>query len=357
MELEQRKRFLINCLYLALLIFFAFAGARYLLPLLAPFVIAFLLSAVLQRPIRRLSGLTGISRGICAILVVLLFYSTIGLLFTLLCLKLISTLQGMMTLLPSFYNESILPTLFSLMDWLNQLFSRMDPSVVQTLNDLLYQAIESLGSSVSTLSVVALSSLSGWASSLPGFFIKLLLMVISTFFVAKDYDMLAGFVLRQFTGRGRELLLHIRQYLVGTLWICIRSYLIIMSITFVELSFSLSLLRIDHAILIALCIAIFDILPVLGTGGIMVPWALLTAIHGNYRLAIGLGVVYVVVTIIRNIIEPKIVGSQLGLHPVVILAAMFVGTRWFGFLGLFGLPIALSLLRNLNESGDIHLFR
>ena len=77
-------------------------------------------------------------------------------------------------------------------------------------------------------------------------------------------------------------------------------------------------------------------------------------IAGKY---LALLVVYVIITIIRNIIEPRIVGSQVGLHPVVTLASMLVGLQLFGGVGLFGLPILLSLLKNLNDKGLIHLFK
>ena len=182
-------------------------------------------------------------------------------------------------------------------------------------------------------------------------------MIISTFFLAKDHDALAGFVLRQFPERGRALLLHIREYLVGTLLICIRSYALIMSITFLELSIGLTLIGVEHSIPTALCIALFDILPVLGTGGIMIPWTVISLLQGRYALGVGLAVVYLAVTVIRNILEPKIVGGQLGLHPVVTLAGMFIGAQLFGIIGLFGVPITLSLLCNLNQSGDLRLFR
>ena len=138
---------------------------------------------------------------------------------------------------------------------------------------------------------------------------------------------------------------------------CIRSYALIMSITFVELSIGLTLAGIKHPVLVAFIIALFDILPVLGTGGIMIPWTILTAIQGNGPMALKMLAIYVVITVIRNIIEPKIVGSQLGLHPVVTLCSMFVGAQVFGVIGLFGFPIGLSLLRYLNDHGVIRLFR
>ena len=130
-----------------------------------------------------------------------------------------------------------------------------------------------------------------------------------------------------------------------------------MFITFVELSIGLTLIGIKHAVAVALVVSIFDILPVLGTGGVMIPWTVLAALQGNYSLAVGLLVIYIVITVIRNIIEPKIVGSQLGLHPVVTLCSMFVGVQLFGVIGLFGFPIGLPLLRYLNDHGVIKLFR
>ena len=180
------------------------------------------------------------------------------------------------------------------------------------------------------------------AGSLPGLFVKLLMMIISTFFIALDYDRIASFFVRQLSENGRTIFWEIKDYVTGTLFVCIRSYAIIMSITFVELSIGLSIIGIENAVMIALLIAVFDILPVLGTGGIMIPWAVITAIQGEYKLAIALFAVYIVVTIIRNIIEPKIVGSQLGLHPVATLASLFVGAQLFGAVGLFGFRSAVA---------------
>ena len=119
----------------------------------------------------------------------------------------------------------------------------------------------------------------------------------------------------------------------------------------------LTVLKVPGAVLIAACIAVFDILPVLGTGGIMIPWAILSLITGDFFRGFGLLILYLVITVIRNIIEPKIVGHQVGLHPVVTLASMLAGLNLFGIIGLFGFPITLSLLKNLNDRGVIHIFK
>ena len=89
----------------------------------------------------------------------------------------------------------------------------------------------------------------------------------------------------------------------------------------------------------------------------MIPWAVITAILGDYPMALKLIGLYIFITIVRNIIEPKIVGSQIGLHPVVTLVSMFAGVQLFGAVGLFGFPIGLSLLMHLNRTGTIKIFR
>ena len=113
----------------------------------------------------------------------------------------------------------------------------------------------------------------------------------------------------------------------------------------------------DYALLIALLTAIVDILPVLGTGTVRIPWAAAMLILGNFPLGIGLLILYAIITVVRQMLEPRVVGKQIGLYPLVTLVCMFVGTYLFGFVGLFGLPIIATVLVQLNQSGDIHLFK
>ena len=357
MEIEKKRKFIINILYFAIILAIVWVILEWGLSLIMPFIIAFLISWALQRPIRFLSEKLRVHKKILAIFLVLLFYCTIGLLIALLIIKSFSAVGELIASLPALYEAHINPLIGKIYDSLESSFIRLDPELMNALDTLIQDSAASIGEIISGLSMTVAGAVSGAASSLPGFLIRLLLMVISTFFISMDYDRLMGFILRQFNDRTQELFFQIKKYIIGTLFVCIRSYALIMSITFVELSIGLHILRIENAFLIALLIAVFDILPVLGTGGIMIPWAIITFLLGNYSLAIGLAVLYVVITIIRNILEPKIVGGNIGLHPVVTLISLFVGAQLFGIVGLFGFPIFLSLLVNLNKNGTIHLFK
>ena len=356
-QYDNKKRFIVNTIYFFLIALIVYVFLNYAINLISPFIFAFLIAYMLQKPTKSLAVMLKIPPKMVSIVLVLLFYSTIGLLFSLIGIKLISVVTALISGLPLVYESQLEPFLLNTFDVVEQAVYRLDPALVEVLNEGFNQFVNSLGEDVKNVSLSLVGSLSSIASSLPEFLIKIVLMIISTFFIAMDYDTLAQFLSRQFTKRNNEIIQKIKQYISHTLFVVVRSYLLIMGITFIELSVGLSVIGIPNAVLIAFMIAIFDILPVLGTGGIMIPWVLITLLQGNYQISIGILIVYVFVTIVRNILEPKIVGGQLGLHPVVALMSMFIGANLIGVIGLFGFPITLSLLKHLSDTGTIKLFK
>lgn len=354
---DKKRQFIINAVYILLVVAIVYLIFKYAISLLSPFILAFLIAYVLKGPAKAISRWTKLPNKLVSFILVLVFYGGAGILIALVGVKLISILSNTFTALPEIYEYQLRPFLLTTFDGIEQTVFLIDPALVDVLNTASEQLVNYLGDNVTSISLTFVSFLSDFATSLPGFLIKVLLMVIATFFMAVDYEVLSSFVLRQFSEKTNEIIQTIKNYIVNTLFVVIRSYALIMSITFVELSVGLSIVGIDNPILIAFFIAIFDILPVLGTGGVMIPWTIMTLIQGDYQTALGLLMVYVFVTIIRNIIEPKIVGGQLGLHPVVTLISMFLGANLLGVLGLFGFPIALSLLKHLNDVGTVKVFK
>ena len=287
----------------------------------------------------------------------LVFYLIIGALIGLVGVKVVSGVINLASELPTIYITQVYPFFIDILNNLERVLIYLDLGELNAASGTSGQIIQSFSEMVSEIPGKAMDLVTGFAVSIPGLFVKVVVMIISTFFITIDYERLTGFCLRQLNENSKKLFLEVKEYLVGTLFVCIGSYLIIMSITFVELSIALSFIGISHAILVSAVIAVFDILPVLGTGGIMIPWAILAAVYGDYPLALELFLIYVAITVVRNIVEPKIIGGQLGLHPVVTLVSMFVGVEFFGVIGLFGFPIGLSLMRHLNDHGVIKVFK
>jgi predicted PurR-regulated permease PerM len=137
----------------------------------------------------------------------------------------------------------------------------------------------------------------------------------------------------------------------------LKGYTIVILITFTELFIGFLILRIEYAAILALLIAVVDILPVLGTGVVLIPWALVDFAIGKPVIGVGILILYLVITLIRNVIEPKIIGEQVGLPPVVTLIAMYGGLKLFGFTGLWGLPVILIVLVNLQDAGMLRIWK
>lgn len=357
MGTEKKRDFIINVIYILIVGAILYITLKYALGWFLPFVVGFGIAFILKPLINLLTKKLKIKRRAVAGLTVLVFYATVGALFTLLLFKLGLVMKDLFIKLPSIYVNTIEPLIYELSAKAEDILVNLDPALLEAIKQTLTSIADSLGSIISSVSSGAVSFITSTVSVVPSFFIILIFSIISSFFFAMDYEKITSFVIRQFSPKGREIVLDIKEYIVGTLFKIVKAYSIIIFITFIELSIGLSILRVESAITIAFLIACVDILPVLGTGGIVIPWIFIELFKGNTALAIGLTVLYVVITIIRNILEPKIVGEQIGLHPLIMLICMFVGVKFFGVMGLFVLPIIMIILKNLNDSGKIHIFK
>jgi len=234
---------------------------------------------------------------------------------------------------------------------------KLDPDTAATYNAIVSNISTSLGGTVVNISKSVVSWVTNLTLKTPGLLLKLLITVIATIFLTADFPRIKAFVMRQLPVRICDLLHNARVQLGRTLWSYTRSYAMILAITFVEIGLGLSIIGVNNAFGIAILIALFDILPVVGSGIVLLPWTIFTLFSGNLPTGIGLAVLYVVVIVVRQIMEPKIVGDRVGLHPLVTLLSMVLGTYLFGGIGLLGLPITVALLHALNKQGAIHLYK
>lgn len=174
--------------------------------------------------------------------------------------------------------------------------------------------------------------------------------LLATFFISKDWYKLTGlgdrFVHEKVRTSGSKVFADLKKALLGF----VKAQLTLISITLVIVLIGLLILRVDYAITIALITGIVDILPYLGTGAIFVPWIIYEIVMGNVAMAVGLGVLYTIVVVQRQIMEPKILSSNIGLNPLATLVALFVGFKLVGFLGLILGPVILVLITTLHKA-------
>lgn len=338
MNTEKKRDFLINLAYWLIVAGAVYLFLQYLLPISVPFILGILIACLVVR----ISNKMHCSHKLLRIGLTVLIYGILGLLVTLIAVKSVSGITGIIQWLPMLYENKLHPLATTVYNWVARQIQMLDPALLGALEMLLESILSGLKSLISSLSGFAVNLVSGIATGIPNLILSLLTMIFSTVFVVGDYERISAFAKANIPDNLKSILAKIRIYLTDTLFVVIRSYVLIMLLTFAELSLLFSLFGIEHPILKAAVIALLDILPILGTGGIMIPWAVTSLVLGYTKLGLELLAIYGIVTVIRNYVEPKIVGTQLGLHPIITLVSMFIGLRLFGFWGLFGLPVGIS---------------
>ena len=287
----------------------------------------------------------------------LLLFLVIGGLLTLIGVRLVGLVTDIITAMPAFYSDIFLP-------WLNESFlkiealaARYDVEILEMVQEALPNIVSSIGSMVGNFSTTALSWLSTLAGKLPSLLLNFIITLIATVFIAVDFDTIKGFIKRNLPARPLQVVTDVKNTFVDIIWQFLKSYFLIFVITATEISVGLILIGMDNPVLLGMLVATFDAFPIVGSGMILLPWAIITLISGSTLQGIGLFCLYLTVVIARQIIEPKIVGKHVGLRPVVTLSCMYVGTQLFGGIGLFALPITAAILADLNDRGLIHLFK
>ena len=356
-ELERKRRFLINVAYVIAVGVIYYVLVRYVLYALMPFTIALLVTIILKRPVDHTAKLLHIPRKGVAFLLVVLFYGLIAALLTHAVIQLIVALVGWFGSLTTIYAENIEPALLRVLDWYENLVASIDPAHAAQAESIGNNILGSLASWVASVS----RSLVGYAQKLalgtPKFFISLIFCIVSTVFLSMDYPNITYFFLGQFPEKSQQTILEAKNYLLKTIGGMLKSYGLIMFITFCELNIGLRIIGVEDASVLSLIIAIFDILPALGTGGIMIPWVVIELVQGNVMLGVKLLLLYAFITVVRNILEPKIVGESIGLHPVLLLISIYVGGTILGPMGIIIMPFTLIVIKKLNDAGHIHVFR
>lgn len=111
--------------------------------------------------------------------------------------------------------------------------------------------------------------------------------------------------------------------------------------------FKIAGLNVKYPLLYALGIGFVDALPIFGSGSVMVPWAIISACNGDMQLAISVFLLWIFMSVVRQLIEPRIVGNEIGIHPIFTLIAMYTGFKLMGVIGLFIGPIMLIILKSI----------
>lgn len=340
-------RVLVLCFYALLLAGAAFLFFRCLFGALLPFLLSYAAVFCLRPVTRFLRKRARLSEKAAGFVSVLLLLLLIGLLCRFLAVRLFTEASRFAG---------------SAGEYLSDFFVRFDRALGKVplpdgidagvLRESLDGALSGFLSSVTSLIPEWLMKL---VSSLPGVLLFLAVFTVSSFYLSMEYSTLRSRLFALLPARLKKHLKPIRAQVLCTMLCYLRAYLIMTLITFGELLIGFLLLGLDYAVLAAALTAVIDLLPVFGVGTVLLPWAVFCFLRRDFSLGVGLIVVCAVVFVLRQFLEPRIVGVSVGMHPLLTLVAMYVGFSLAGVWGLILFPFVLVIvirIRKRTEDGE-----
>ena len=311
---------------------------QYLLPFILPFLLGAALALAAEPMVRFFSGRLHFPRGLAAILGVFMTFALLSMVVLVLCALLLRQLQALSGILPNM-EQTIRTGMNALSGWLLGLAGRA-PEVLQ---EPLTRNVEGFFSNGSALLERATGYLlhlaSGVLSQLPNGAFAFGTGLISSFMISAKLPKIKMALAARFPAEKVQPYLDSLKSLKNALFGWLKAQVKLSGVTFGLLTVGLLLLRTPYAPLWAFLVALLDAFPILGTGAVLVPWSLISFLQGDNLQAFGLLGVYAAVTITRTVLEPRLVGAQLGLDPLVTLVCFYAGFRLWGILGMILAPM------------------
>jgi len=335
LEEQAKKRFIINVIFIGIWVGIIIFTGSFLLKYMFPFVLAVLVSALVQRPAEKISHKIPLKKGVIAAALSALLYVAVAASLGFLIFKVV-IFAGDAVLSLGKEGAKSGEIFASLQNSLTDVFAKFSPEMEETFTKILQGFFAELTDDISRLLSSTVTSVIKMA---PSVFFSSIVALAATCYIAKDYEGLKKFLNSILTEKRAKTVAKVKNIFKGCVLKMLSGYLILMTATFVELTVGFLILRVNNSVWLAIIIAFVDILPVLGVGTVLIPWGIINVILGNTVFGIGLMVLYLIITLIRNFAEPKIVGQKMGVDPLLILLCMFLGLKLFGFAGLVILPV------------------
>ena len=337
----------VSLLFLYLLVKYAFSA-------LVPFAVAYLFSLLIVPSASYTSKKTGISSRLWAVVYVTVVLLSLAALLYFGVRRLVSELSELVE--SASRGEGELATLLSALTdaiegmsssdgWLSRLVGSEN---FGALTEKLGGLISGLGEQIISFAASYLGTLVGnTVTATPSFLLGVAVTVIACYYFCADSAKISSGIKGLIPAAYRDRVIRGVSVAKRAMKRYAKAYLILMAMTFSEVFIGLSILKVKYSFLIALGVAFVDILPVLGAGALLIPWAAVSFLLHDTRLGIGLLILYGVITIVRQISEPHVIGSSIGLHPAASLFSTYAGLKLFGIWGMILGPAAAFIIREI----------
>lgn len=328
---------------------------RYVAPpfvsLLMPFLLALIMAWLLNPLIKAIQKRIGVSRKILSLLLILLLFAVAGGALTALVYNIVAELASLVSNWPVIWHDTLQPAIIDLEKFFSQLFAGLPAEVSTAANEALNQLTVWLNSNLPDMMKGVGSAAGSFAFSIPSFVMSSVIFVMASYFVTSDYPRLRFLFLDKLSAPLHGFLSDVKKTAVAAFGGYVKAQLILSVVVFTILLIGFLVIGQPYAVLLAFILAIMDFVPIIGSGTFIVPWAVIDVFMGNYQHAIQLMVVWGLIALFRQLAEPKIVGDQTGLSPIMSLISIYVGMKVAGVPGMIFGPVLCMVIINIYKLG------
>lgn len=349
----------IRTLMVILILIVSYYVINFTLPLIYPFLIGWLISMMIEPLVSWLEKKGRIPRWISVTVILLIIFGLIFSLVFFIIAEIIVELTHLADLIPSFFDQAqkvFVDTFTTKNTSLQRLISTLQ-TYLEKNPDSQKQIIDGIRENAGVLArqgtafvTGILSGIGQFLSDLPFLLTVLVFIILATFFISLDWPRLKKNLVSLIPKKAQATSGMVLQDLKKALFGFVRAQLILISITALIMLIGLLILQIPYAVTIAFLIGFVDLLPYLGVGAVLVPWIIYLFFTGNMKLGIGLAILYGVIVVVRQFLEPKLLSSNVGLDPLLTLISLFVGLNLFGFLGIIIGPVTVVIILALHRA-------
>ncbi|MCF6092950.1 sporulation integral membrane protein YtvI [Microaerobacter geothermalis] len=335
---------------------------KFTLPLFYPFLIAFIIAYLIDPFVHFFQQKTKMPRWFSVFFILMFFISIMITGISILIAKIVIEIKNLSKVIPSYLSQLaefsqqlisediMLHVTYQMKSIIYQLNPGFQGNFEKYLTDGMSELVNGLGNLVEH----ALGSIASLLTAIPNAATFIVISVLASFFISKDLTKIKKGTKKLLPMKARMSVGAVVQDLQYALFGFLKAQLTLISITAVIMMIGLLILGVKYAVTIGLLTGLVDLLPYLGTGAIFIPWIAYSFFTGNYALVIGLSALYGVIVMIRQMIEPKILSSNVGLDPLITLISLFAGMKLFGFIGLIIGPALVVTITALHRAHVFH---
>ncbi len=316
----------------------------------APFVVAWIIALIASPLVRFLEEKVKIKRKAGSAFVIIVVIGLVVLVIYLVGAKLVREILDLVNELPAIW-LGLESEFTEIGDNLSIVYSRLPQNIQENFRDMMQQIGSYLGGVVGQIGSPTIEGVGNFAKQVPSMIIAVIMTLLSAYFFVAEREDINRWFRKHMPAELQADYRILRHSLVNAVGGYLKAQLRIEIWMYLLLVIGLTVLQVNYALLIALGIAFMDILPFFGTGTIMVPWAVIKLLSADYKMAVGLLIIWGVGQLARQVIQPKIVGDSLGMPPIPTLILLYVGYRLSGVIGMIvAVPIGLIVV-NMYEEG------